>query len=77
MTEFKDEMRLQTGQLNKKWGELSNRLGTLAEDFAAPNIPSDTYLFLPALDESVVNSCTKKGIYAMALKRRYYGSAKL
>jgi len=32
MREFKNEM-------NRKWGELANRLGTLAEDFVAPNIP--------------------------------------
>lgn len=33
------EMRRQTAEINQKWGELSNRLGTLAEDFAAPNLP--------------------------------------
>jgi len=25
--------------MNKKWGELSNKLGTFAEDIAAPNLP--------------------------------------
>ncbi len=46
MSDFKDEMsdykrhaNAQINSLNKKWGDLSNRLGTLAEDFAAPNIP--------------------------------------
>ncbi len=39
MKDFKEEMKTQTKQSNKKWGELSNRLGTLSEDFAAPNIP--------------------------------------
>jgi hypothetical protein len=26
-------------QLNKKWGDLANRLGTVAEDIVAPNLP--------------------------------------
>ncbi len=26
-------------ELNKKWGELANRLGTVAEDMVAPNLP--------------------------------------
>lgn len=50
MKEFKEEMRLShersekkmdafKTEMNKKWGELANRLGTLAEDFVAPNIP--------------------------------------
>ncbi len=38
MRDFKDEMRLDRKSLNKKWGELANRLGTLAEDIAAPNM---------------------------------------
>ena len=37
--EFKDEMRLSRDQLNKKWGELSNKLGTMAEDLVAPSVP--------------------------------------
>jgi len=38
MSDFKDEMRDDRKSLNKKWGELANRLGTLAEDIAAPNM---------------------------------------
>jgi predicted nuclease with TOPRIM domain len=37
------EMRQQSEQdrreLNQKWGELANRLGTVAEDIVAPNLP--------------------------------------
>lgn len=39
MAEFKEEMRQDRKEQNKKWGELNNRLGTFAEDVAAPNIP--------------------------------------
>ena len=50
MREFKNEMREAAArseremrvfqvQLNKKWGELSNKLGTMAEDLVAPSVP--------------------------------------
>jgi hypothetical protein len=46
MREFKKEMRAYTADLQatadtmkKQWGELSNRLGTLAEDFVTPSVP--------------------------------------
>ena len=39
MAEFKGEMRLSREQLNKKWGELSNKLGSMAEDLVAPSVP--------------------------------------
>jgi len=37
--EFKAEMRQSKRDLDKKWGELSNKLGTMAEDLVAPSIP--------------------------------------
>jgi len=39
MKEFKAEMRRMKKELDKKWGDLANKLGTFAEDIAAPNIP--------------------------------------
>jgi len=39
MQEFKAEMRQSKRDLDKKWGELSNKLGTMAEDLVAPSIP--------------------------------------
>ncbi|GAB6161065.1 hypothetical protein JCM12298_02240 [Desulfothermus naphthae] len=46
MREFKDEMREFKNEserihkeMNKRWGELANKLGTLAEDIVAPGIP--------------------------------------
>lgn len=38
MSRFKEEMRQDRKDLNKKWGELANRLGTVAEDISAPNM---------------------------------------
>jgi len=39
MQEFKEEMRHSKREMDKKWGELSNKLGTMAEDLVAPSIP--------------------------------------
>ena len=36
---FKQDMRRMKKELDKKWGDLANKLGTFAEDIAAPNIP--------------------------------------
>ncbi|MCF8107686.1 MAG: hypothetical protein K9J81_01705 [Desulfohalobiaceae bacterium] len=46
MREFKDEMReykdwskKQVLTMNRQWGDLANKLGTVVEDFVAPNLP--------------------------------------
>jgi hypothetical protein len=39
MRAFKDEAERDRKAMGKQWGELSNRLGTLAEDIVAPNLP--------------------------------------
>lgn len=39
MREFKDENRRERQRMNKQWGDLANRLGTLVEDIVAPNLP--------------------------------------
>jgi dsDNA-specific endonuclease/ATPase MutS2 len=36
---FEQEMRQSRRDLDKKWGELSNKLGSMAEDLVAPSIP--------------------------------------
>ncbi len=39
MADFKAEMRADRRQMNKRWGEIANRLGTIVEDIVLPNIP--------------------------------------
>jgi len=46
MKDFKDEMNsyrqraeADRKQMNKQWGELANKMGTIVEDIVAPNIP--------------------------------------
>jgi hypothetical protein len=38
MRAFKDEMREEVKRINKQWGELANRLGTLVEDIVLPAV---------------------------------------
>ena len=73
MDDFKEEMRLSRErsekemrefkeEMNKKWGELANRLGTLAEDFVAPNIPfiAQKYFQCPEEAELFMVRCKKR-----------------
>jgi predicted RNase H-like nuclease (RuvC/YqgF family) len=46
MRTFKDEMRMfteesraQAREMNRKWGDVSNKLGTMVEDLVAPSLP--------------------------------------
>ncbi|MFN3740995.1 MAG: hypothetical protein ACK4TF_10075, partial [Thermodesulfovibrionales bacterium] len=38
MLAFKEEARQERIEMNKRWGEITNKLGTFAEDMVAPNI---------------------------------------
>jgi hypothetical protein len=39
MREFKEESRLSRIEMNRKWGNLANKMGTLVEDLVAPSLP--------------------------------------
>lgn len=39
MSGFKDETERDRKRMNKQWGDLANRLGTLVEDIVAPSLP--------------------------------------
>ncbi len=39
MRAFKDETQEENRRMNRRWGELANKMGTLAEDLVAPSIP--------------------------------------
>lgn len=42
IAEFKDETRADNKSMNKRWGELANKMGTIIEDTVAPNLPRVT-----------------------------------
>ncbi len=52
MKGFKDESRAEQKAMNKRWGELANKLGTVVEDIVAPNIRriAREYFDCPELD---------------------------
>ncbi len=39
MSGFKDRMEAEVKRINKQWGDLANKMGTLVEDIVAPAIP--------------------------------------
>jgi archaellum component FlaC len=39
MGTFKDELRQQNRDMNRQWGEVSNKLGTMVEDLVSPSLP--------------------------------------
>lgn len=39
MKDFKDEAREINRDMNRKWGEMANKLGTITEDLVAPSLP--------------------------------------
>jgi cytochrome c556 len=39
MADFKDEMRADRRAMNKRWGEIANRLGTIVEDIVRCSRP--------------------------------------
>jgi gas vesicle protein len=39
MSEYKDWSKEQITRMNRQWGDLANKLGTVVEDIVAPNIP--------------------------------------
>ncbi len=38
MRDFKNEVRRDPKEMNKKWGELASKMGTLVEDIIAPAV---------------------------------------
>ena len=58
---FREDMERDRKRMNKQWGELANRLGTIAEDIAAPNVRTvATTLF----------GCTTVDTYTIRTERR-------
>jgi predicted RNase H-like nuclease (RuvC/YqgF family) len=39
MSDYKEEARAQNRQMNRRWAEIADKMGTLAEDIVAPNLP--------------------------------------
>ena len=67
MSEFKDETVRDRKRMNKQWGDLANRLGTLVEDIVAPNLPR------VALD---LLGCEHPSLFALRVVRHWHGETR-
>jgi len=55
MADFREEMRVARQESNKRWGELSNKMGTLVEDIIYPSIPE---IFRKAFGQTQEPDCS-------------------
>lgn len=67
MREFKEETRLDRQRMNKQWGDLANRLGTLVEDIVAPSLPRVAAELL---------ACDAPELFALRVVRRQEGETR-
>jgi hypothetical protein len=67
MREFKEESTRERQRMNRQWGDLANRLGTLVEDIVAPNLPRVA---------SELFSCTVPDLFAVRVVRRFGGETR-
>ena len=61
MRVFKDEMRASKRAIDKQWGDLANKMGTIVEDILAPNLrrlARDHFRFDPIL--AFMTRCTRR-----------------
>ena len=67
MLAFKDENRRERQRMNKQWGDLANRLGTLVEDIVAPNLPRVA---------AELFSCSVADLFGVRVVRRFGGETR-
>ncbi len=56
MRAFKEEGREQNREMNRRWGELANKMGTLVEDLVTPSLPR---IIKELLDRDVIDLMTR------------------
>jgi hypothetical protein len=67
MLAFKDESQRDRRSMNKQWGDLANRLGTLVEDIVAPNLPRVA---------AELFSCPVADLFGVRVVRRFGGETR-
>ncbi|MCU0833809.1 MAG: hypothetical protein MUC77_05125 [Chromatiaceae bacterium] len=72
MRQFKDEMgrfrdKSDRKRMNKQWGEVASRLGTLVEDTVAPNLPRVA---------AELFACPLPDFFAVRVRRRFDGETR-
>lgn len=59
--EMEEDTKASRKEMNKRWGDLANRLGTLAEDIAAPNLRTMAQMYF---------QCDEMDSFAVRTERR-------
>ena len=67
MLVFKTESERDRKEMNRQWGDLANRMGTLLEDMVAPNLPRVARQLL---------GCLTPDFFAIRVKRRFGGETR-
>ncbi|EGV17498.1 hypothetical protein [Thiocapsa marina] len=67
MLAFKEESQRERRSMNKQWGDLANRLGTLVEDIVAPNLPRVA---------AELFSCPVADLFGVRVVRRFGGETR-
>ena len=67
MVRFRDESERDRKRMNKQWGDLANRLGTLVEDIVAPNLPRIA---------AELFACRPPDFFAVRVSRRFGGETR-
>lgn len=67
MRQFKEETTRDRQRMNKQWGDLANRLGTLVEDIVAPSLPRVAAELL---------GCARPELFALRVVRRRNGESR-
>lgn len=70
MRDFKDETRESRIEMNRRWGELANKMGTMAEDLVAPSIPRILRTVIGCPDDAIDS-------IAVRVRRRQPGTRQL
>lgn len=63
MAEFKVEMRTSKRDLDKKWGDLANKMGTIIEDILAPNLRrlATEHFRFPVIEDFMIRRARRVG----------------
>ena len=64
---YREEAERDRKSMNRQWGELANRLGTLVEDIVAPNLPRVARDLL---------GCPQPDLFGVRMRRRFNGESR-
>jgi hypothetical protein len=67
MSDYKEEGRAQNREMNRRWAEIADKMGTLAEDIVAPNLPRVAREMF---------GCEAVDLFAVRMRKRWDGETR-